>query len=269
MNTTYSPAQRASKFQIPSDFAQTPQPRRTQEKNDEELINSTLIDIAETTSRIEDISAKNKDAHTKCVRLQHELSSITQALDKNIDFLQQVCQSQEEENRKLTEKLSRKAALAEKLQNLLDKCSKCGIDVHKIPGLDIETISEYFIIQPPVDEGSLLDPTVKKIVQSNSYFEDIKTNDEFIERVLQLKKESMRPSPKKDDKLREKNQRILTLRKQLAELQQNNSAVQARMAREMNDLLQQKQKLQKELDMLRQQRRSDSDSSSYSQRSFY
>ena len=228
----------------------TPQPKHVM-PTDQELVNMTLSDIAETNSRIKDISQKNSEAHAQCVKLQHELSSITKALDKNIDFLQEVCRIQEEENEQLKQKLQNKTEIAEKIQMLLDKCAYSGVDVNKIPGLDVKTLSDYFIIRPPVDEGIQLDPTIKTIVDSNSLFTGITTNDQFVSKCIELKNEAMRPFPKSYLESGEVSEKVLTLRKQLAELQQNNSATQARMAREMSDLLNEKQKLQKQLEQLK------------------
>ena len=233
----------------PKYIPKTPQPLR--QMKSQELVQLTLSDIAETQTKIKEISSKNTEAHKKCIKLQHSLSSMTAALDKNIDFLQKVCKMQKEENEQMQEKLQHKTEIAEKIQMLLDKCANSGVDVNKIPGLDIKTLSEYFIIRPPVDEGVQLDPTIKTIVDSNSLFSGINTNEEFVDKCIELKDEAMRPFPKSFLESGEVSEKVLTLRKQLAELQQNNSTTQARMAREMNDLLLEKQSLQKQLEELK------------------
>ena len=252
MNLSYAetdPFANARKY-IPK----TPQPMRQARSQD--LVELTLSNIAETQTKIKEISSKNTEAHKKCIKLQHSLNSMTTALDKNIDFLQKVCRMQKEENEQLHQKLQHKTEIAEKIQMLLDKCANSGVDVNKIPGLDVKTLSEYFIIRPPVDEGVQLDPTIKTIVDSNSLFTGITTNEEFVDKCIELKDEAMRPFSKSMLESGEVSENVLTLRKQLAELQQNNSTTQARMAREMSDLLAEKQRLQKQLEEFKRPKQS-------------
>ncbi|EAX89631.1 hypothetical protein TVAG_386010 [Trichomonas vaginalis G3] len=262
LNNSYGPYTRSKPMPEEESRPLTPQPQRRQ-LTDEELINETLSDIARTTSKIDEISAENAQAHIRCMKLQHTLASVTKALEKNIDCIQKVCEKQEAENARLREAVSKKVACADKIQALINKCANAGIDVYDIPGLDHDTLAQYFDIPEPVDFNSRMDPMIRSIASSYPVFKQCESNKDFINKCREIKAELEKAEEqRKSRKTTNDPNEIMALRKQLALLQQSNSATQARMAKELNILLEQKSELKNKLDGMRKLKQSHSAGSS-------
>lgn len=262
MNNSYGPYNRKNLMPSVDEYPRTPQPAK-RSMTDEELINVTLDDIAKTTTKIDEISAENAQAHIRCMKLQHTLASVTKALEKNIDCIQKVCENQESENERLRDIVSKKVKCAEKVQALINKCSLAGIDVYSIPGLDHDTLAQYFDIPEPVDFNSRMDPVVRSIVESYPVFKECESNKDFIKKCRDIREEIDRADQQRKQRKRSDDpNEIMALRKQLAILQQSNSATQARMAKELNTLLEQKSELHNRLAGMRKVKQSHSAGSS-------
>lgn len=234
----------------------TPKPRR-KEFILKQQVRKQLSLIEEQTSLIEELSQKNAEAHTKCMKLQYELTSITKSLDKNVDFIVNACQSQELENLNLQKKIDERSKYHQRLQTLINLCSDYGIDINEIPGLDIEGINRYYDVNPPVSKGEPFDPTIKYLIDKYRIFGQCKTNRDFMQHCLAIKYEVERPDEMRLSFLQEKDpaERITFLQKYLNELRQSNSAVTARMAKELNILIDKRDELQRQIKQLKKTKR--------------
>lgn len=213
----------------------------------------TQSQIEETSSVIQTISAENANAHANVIRKQHELYSITAAMTKNIDIYQSMIEDLNKKNELLTTEYLQKKELADQIQDLLDTCTSTGIDIHQIPNLNISALQNYFNIKTPSNTDLIVDPTVKKIISSNRYFANCRSNDEFVRRVIELFDSTQKQSNSRIIRVQglDKDSRLISLKRQLANLQQENAMLQAQRAFELNTLLREKQELQKELEMLK------------------
>ncbi|EAY06404.1 hypothetical protein TVAG_403610 [Trichomonas vaginalis G3] len=236
----------------------TPQPRRTAKIFDDDEVSQKLSYIEEKASLIEEISQKNTQAHSKCMKLQYELSSITKTLDKNVDFILNACKTQEAANEKLSNEINNLEKYHGRLQFLIDACANHGIDVREIPGLDQDKLSQYFDIPLPIAKGEILDPTIKFLISKYQIFSRCKTNQDFVRKCYAIKEEVEKPEEARWNHLQEKDpaERIFFLKKYLRELRQSNATITARMSKELKVLTDERDDLLHQIAQLQQKRRS-------------
>ena len=217
-------------FQSQKSF--TPQPHSR--------INRIAQEIESLTGEIARISEENASLRSTQLKLQNDLDKMTKALSGVLDTSTKYNRERQAENEALSHEIEEQNQILQKIKiNILQLIEK-GVDVFKIPEIDIRTLAKLC----GLDLTKLcVDEIAQKVINSNSYFKDCESNDDFISKCINLQREL---NERKSSEQRTAK-RLDSLRVQLRKLQDQNSISSAKISREIKGLIQERDKLREKI----------------------
>lgn len=144
--------------------------------------------IKSITLEINNLTEQNTTLHSECLRLESDLENVVKMSSLNIKSAQDYNIYLESKNEKLSQYLREKYNLIDEIRMIMINLIHSGVNISKLPNLNIEKLSQITGIKVPQTE-STIDPIASQIISTISYFSKCKSNNSFLQRCIQLKSE--------------------------------------------------------------------------------
>jgi len=212
------------------------QPQKAYTPQPHSRINRIANEIETVTGEIARISEENASMRATQLKLQNDLDKMTKALSGILDTSTKYNSEKEAENEALLQEIEQKNAILQKIRANILQLIENDVDVFKIKEIDICTLAKLCGINLT---ELCVEKFVQTIINTNSYFKDCVSNDDFISKCITLHNELNRKKSSEERTARH----LDSLRTQLRKLQDQNSITTAQIAREIKVLIQKRDKL--------------------------
>lgn len=212
------------------------------EQNQQIDSNSLIIQINFLTKQIEALSNKNVELRKEHKQVEHDVIVKTSALNNVIDGFKKSNTDLEKQNAILNETVQAQQDLINQIIPVFKALLKKREDLQSVQGLDYEYLVD--LIGYTGDEQSAQnekDKYIEKIILKNEYFKDCRSNEDFIMKYKELRDKAMQ-------KLKE-DEETNDYKRLLVQLQNKNISTHTKLKAEINQLINEREKLKKQIDL--------------------
>jgi hypothetical protein len=148
--------------------------------------------IEQITSEIETLTEENARIRAKCDQFEQELHRMAQAINHNLEILNETKRVLEQENVDLKADLDRRYDLVEQIEPLFESLREV------IPAGQLDSEMLYTVLGATNPKTrrykTRMDPLVIDVIRTMPYFENCRSNAEFIESIQKLQADVKRLS---------------------------------------------------------------------------
>lgn len=217
----------------------TPNTYRISSKSPEDLSN-LINDIDNLAIEISEYAEKNANLRLKCKELEENIEEITNELNQHIDESEKANQKLVMEIQQVQNKIQNQEKLKDQLVELYESLASQGINLQKFQNVDYNLL--VFLAGgeiPVVDE---LNSEIQMIISSEPFFQNCRTNEDFINRCSELVQEASNSlSVTKPSSI------ALNYEELILKLQQKHDQKHSEIANEMKILSQERDELLKQI----------------------
>lgn len=205
---------------------------------------------------------ENNDNAKKEEGSQNADTSAQNEQENQIKQLQEHINQLEEQNKNFEAEIVQKKQILQKVSSVFYKLVADGVDLTRFPEIDYELLEAIIgspIIPQHVAFEQNIDPLVSKIIHSDNYFENVSSNQEFVNRCIDLKKEHEQSKQELEDTLL-KSQSVISSssisrssprKKVVVEGSTKESDEQVQFANDLDELLAEKFRLTDEINAIK------------------
>lgn len=217
----------------------TPNTHRISSKSPEDLSN-LISDIDNLAIEISAYAEKNANARLKCKELEEDIEKMTNELNQHIDESEKANRELEMKNQQIQDKIDIQESLKQQLVDYYAALASQGINLKKFRNVDYNLLVSLAGGEIPVSDE--LNSEIQMIISSEPFFQNCRTNEDFISRCSDLVQEASSPASyaKPTAKGSDWEEKIM-------KLQQYHDQTHSKIANEMKILSQERDELMKEL----------------------